>query len=282
MEFVSGETLAEVIARGAITMDEALPIARQIGEALNAAHERGIIHRDLKPANVKVSPDGHVKVLDFGLAKALEPAGSSAGLMNSPTLTAHATQLGVILGTAAYMSPEQARGKPLDKRTDIFSFGCVLYEMLTGVRAFDGDDVTTAIAAVVRAEPGWDKLPADTPASIHRLLRRCLEKDRADRLPDIGMARLEIKDASAAGADTRAATPSKRERVAWTAAAVFGLTALAAGWMAWSSLGRETGNGPNSNVYRSTLVRAPNLNMVGVTSDPITRSSVSPDGRRLA
>ena len=181
-------------------LDEALPIARQIAAALEAAHEQGIIHRDLKPANIKVRPDGTVKVLDFGLAKAMDPLSSSsaaAALANSPTLTKPAamTAAGMILGTAAYMSPEQARGKVVDKRTDIWAFGCVLYEMLTGARPFSGDDVTDTIAAVVRADPDWSKLPSDTPTAIRRLLRRCLEKDRMRRLPDAADARLEIDEA---------------------------------------------------------------------------------------
>src|SRR5258706_7049882 len=199
MELVEGEDLAERIARRPIPLDEALPIARQIAEALEAAHEQGIIHRDLKPANIKVRADGVVKVLDFGLAKALDPLSSSsaAALANSPTITSPAamTAAGIILGTAAYMSPEQARGKVVDKRTDLWAFGCVLYEMLAGLRPFGGDDVTDTIAAVVRAEPDWSKLRADTPTAIRRLLRRCLEKDRMRRLPDAADARLEIDEA---------------------------------------------------------------------------------------
>ena len=199
MELVAGEDLSQRIARGAIPVDEALPIARQIAEALEAAHEQGIVHRDLKPANIKVRGDGVVKVLDFGLAKAMDPRSSSsaaATLANSPTLTTPAATLaGVILGTAAYMSPEQARGRAVDKRADIWAFGCVLYEMLTGLRPFGGDDVTDTIAAVVRADPDWSKLPADTPTAIRRLLRRCLEKDRVRRLPDAADARLEIDEA---------------------------------------------------------------------------------------
>jgi serine/threonine protein kinase len=173
MELVAGEDLSQRIARGAIPVDEALPIARQIAEALGAAHEQGIVHRDLKPANIKVRGDGVVKVLDFGLAKAMDPLSSSsvaAALANSPTLTTPAETLaGVILGTAAYMSPEQARGRAVDKRADIWAFGCVFYEMLTGLRPFGGDDVTDTIAAVVRADPDWSKLPADTPTAIRRL-----------------------------------------------------------------------------------------------------------------
>ena len=197
MELVEGLTLADRIAEGAIPIDEALPIARQIAEALEAAHEQGIIHRDLKPANVKVRPDGRVKVLDFGLAKAIETSAAMSGaLSRSPTITTPAmTQAGVILGTAAYMSPEQARGKTVDKRADIWAFGCVLFEMLTGRRVFQQDEVSDTLALVLMKDPDWNALPANTPASLQRLLRRCLVKDRSARLPDIGSARLEIDEA---------------------------------------------------------------------------------------
>jgi serine/threonine-protein kinase len=195
LELVDGPTLADRIAQGPIPVDEALSIARQVVEALEGAHERGIVHRDLKPANIKVRIDGTVKVLDFGLAKVLQPV-SGVDVTSSPTITSPAmTQMGVILGTAAYMSPEQARGKVVDKRTDLWAFGCVLYEMLTGLRPFGGDDVTDTIAAVVRADPDWSRLPADTPAAIRRLLRRCLEKERVRRLADAADARLEIDEA---------------------------------------------------------------------------------------
>ena len=186
MELVPGETLSDRIAReGPVPVEEALAIARQIAEALAAAHdsEMGIVHRDLKPANVKVTPEGRVKVLDFGLAKAFAGETASANISNSPTLSAMATMQGVIMGTAGYMSPEQARGKPVDKRTDIWAFGCVLYEMLTGRQAFRGEDLTEIIAAIVKSEPDWQALPAETPASIRLLLRRCLEKDKKPAVP---------------------------------------------------------------------------------------------------
>ena len=200
MELVDGDDLSQRIARGAMPLDEALPVARQIADALEAAHEQGIIHRDLKPANIKVRGDGAVKVLDFGLAKAMDPAGASAAnVANSPTLTAHATALGMIIGTAAYMAPEQAKGKAVDKRADIWAFGVVFYEMLAGRSAFAGETVTDIIAAVVTREPEWTALPAGTPASIRRLLARCLEKDPKRRLRDIGDVRFEIDETIARG-----------------------------------------------------------------------------------
>ena len=179
MELVEGDDLSQRIAKGAIPLDEALPITKQIAEALEAAHEQGIIHRDLQPANIKVRADGTVKVLDFGLAKAMDPpAASSPVAMNSPTITSPAvTQAGMILGTAAYMAPEQARGKAVDKRADIWAFGCVLFEMLTGKRAFPGEDLTDTLAAVVRAEPNWTLLPAGLPSALVVYIKRCLQKD---------------------------------------------------------------------------------------------------------
>ena len=194
LELIEGPTLADRIARGPLPLDEALPIARQIADALETAHEQGIVHRDLKPANVKLRPDGTVKVLDFGLAKALQPlTAETSDMPAAPTITSPAlTQLGVILGTAAYMSPEQAKGRPADKRSDVWAFGAVLYEMLSGQRAFKGDDISDVLAAVLRQDVDWAALPAALPASVHRLIARCLDRDPKRRLRDIGEARIAL------------------------------------------------------------------------------------------
>ena len=192
MELVRGEDLSQILARGPLPIREALDAAKQIATALETAHDSGVIHRDLKPANVKRTPEGQIKVLDFGLAKALETAAPNTG--RSATVTSAGSVAGMILGTASYMSPEQARGQAVDRRTDLWAFGCVLYEMLAGVKAFDGPTVTDVLAAVVTGEPDWDKLPAATPASVRRLLRRCLEKDAKRRLRDAGDAGLLLDD----------------------------------------------------------------------------------------
>jgi serine/threonine-protein kinase len=239
MELVEGDDLSQRIARGAIPIDEALLIAKQIADALEAAHEQGIIHRDLKPANIKVRTDGTVKVLDFGLAKAMEPtAGSSPNMSMSPTLSLQATQAGMILGTAAYMSPEQAAGKPVDRRADVWSFGVVLWEMLTGKRLFDAETVSHTLADVLRSPIEFDKLPAEAPRSIRGLLRRCLERNVRNRLRDIGEARLVLENlanpAHEGGVDGLS-TPSeaRSNKVAWVVAGALGLVALSAAGFGW-------------------------------------------------
>ena len=214
LELVEGPTLADRISQGPIPVDEALPIAKQIAEALEAAHEAGVIHRDLKPANIKVREDGTVKVLDFGLAKALDtsPEGDPS---QSPTLTAAATQMGVILGTAAYMSPEQARGKVVDRRADIWAFGAVLYEMLTGRRAFAGTDVTDTLAAVVRAEPEWQLLPDAMSPSLRVFMQRCLEKDAKHRVGDVHDVRLALEGAFETAVSEPAVAPASVRQAGW-------------------------------------------------------------------
>jgi len=235
MELVEGPTLADRIAQGAIPLDDALPIARQIAEALEAAHEQGIIHRDLKPANIKVRSDGTVKVLDFGLAKALDPPAASRDVAQSPTITSPAmTQAGMILGTAAYMSPEQVKGRTADMRADIWAFGVVLFEMLSGRRPFDDDAITAVMARVLEREPDWTLLPATVPPSIRALIERCLAKDPKARLRDIGDARHAIGEVLAGRTGTIAAAGSPRaSRRAWVPWALAGgLAAIAAaGWL---------------------------------------------------
>ena len=230
MELVEGPTLADRIKQGPIPIDESLRIAKQIAEALEYAHERGIVHRDLKPANVKVTTDDAVKVLDFGLAKALEGDASSIDISTSPTISRLATMQGILLGTAAYMSPEQAKGKSVDRRADIWAFGCVLYEMLTGQQTFTGEAVTDTLASVIKEEPDWSRLPAATPVRVRVLLQRCLQKDPKQRLRDIGDARISLDevvsgapDPALAGAP-QAAAPLWRRALPWAVAAVFVFT----------------------------------------------------------
>ena len=286
MELVEGEDLSRRIARGAIPIDEAIPIAKQIAEALEAAHEQGIIHRDLKPANIKVREDGTVKVLDFGLAKALDPAASSSPeVMNSPTISLRGTEMGLIIGTAAYMAPEQARGKIVDRRADIWAFGVVLYEMLSGRRAFDGEDVSTIMASVIKEEVSWPALPANLPEPILRLLRRCLEKDPRRRLRDIGEARLTLEDPTSFEPTVTARPPATHAISAptslWRRALPIAATALIAG-VAASSLTWSLR--PTTATAAAVVTRFPIVLPEGQVS---TRQNVavvafSPDGTRLA
>jgi serine/threonine-protein kinase len=233
MELAPGPTLAEHIAQGPIPLDEALPIAYQIAEALEYAHERSIIHRDLKPANIKITPDGRVKVLDFGLAKAISGDSRAGDPESSPTLTMRATISGVILGTAAYMSPEQAKGKPLDKRADIWAFGAVLAEMLTGKPLYSGETISETLAAVIMKEPDLQGLPVATPTSVRRLLRRCLEKDGQCRLRDIGEARIVIRDALAGAPQEEPVTSMASLAIPWTVAALLAAALLTTGIFLW-------------------------------------------------
>ena len=236
LELVEGPTLADRISKGPIPLDEALPIAKQIAEALEAAHERGVIHRDLKPANVKVKADGMVKVLDFGLAKALDPV-PDVDPSQSPTLTAAATQMGVIMGTAAYMSPEQARGKPVDKRTDIWAFGVVLYEMLSGARPFQGEDVSLTLASVMKSDVDVKTLPREVPPIVRTVLDRCLEKDPNRRIRDIGDVSLAMEGAFETGVSSTEeslAAPQPLWRRALPPALAAMLGALVVGFVAWN------------------------------------------------
>ena len=281
MELVEGTTLADRIAQGPIPVDEALPIARQIAEALEGAHDQGIIHRDLKPANIKLRQDGTVKVLDFGLAKALDSLPAvGVDATASPTITSPAmmTGQGILLGTAAYMSPEQARGKFVDQRTDIWAFGCVLYEMLTGQRAFAGEDVTDTLAAVVRGEPSWDALPSAVSPTVRMVLRRCLHKDVRQRVADIRDVRLAIDGAfETPVAERRESTMSAplvpRWRRAIVHAALFVLGGAIVGGAVWSLTRPESGR-----VLRMQLVRESSaLRMQGFRPD----ITITPDGTRV-
>ena len=281
MELVEGPTLAECIKAGAIPVDEALPLAKQICEAVEYAHERGIIHRDLKPANIKISRNDAVKILDFGLAKALEGDPASVDISSSPTISRMATQAGIILGTAAYMSPEQAKGKPVDRRADIWAFGCVLYEMLTGRKPFDGETVTDTLAAVIKSEPDWSQLPANTPQAIRSLLLRCLKKDPRQRLQSIGDARIAIDETLSGALDTGAiaAQPDTRtkirERITWAGMALFAIAAMlfAVGYFL---------RAPQSAPAIVSQIEPPastNFALAGRSAGP---PAISPNGRRLA
>src|SRR5688572_24747539 len=260
----------------AINIEDAIPIARQIAEALEAAHEQGIVHRDLKPGNVKVRPDGTVKVLDFGLAKAMDPSGANAAsnASDSPTLTARATQMGMIIGTAAYMAPEQAKGKAVDRRADIWAFGVVLYEMLAGRRAFEGEDISTTLAAVLMKEPEWTALPANTPPALLTLIHRCLERDPKQRLRDIGEARLLLSNPqSMSGRPVEVIAPlppAPGSRTAWVIASAAIVAAGVFGAMWFAGLGRSA-SGPRVEA----LIAPPPGSTIG------EGFALSPDGRRI-
>ena len=281
MELVEGLTLADRLAKGALALGEALPIAAQICDGLEAAHERGIVHRDLKPANIKLRPDGTIKILDFGLAR-VSDRDADADVGNSPTVLAH-TGEGIVLGTAAYMSPEQARGRVVDKRTDIWAFGCVLYEMLTGAPVFDGESTTDVLANVVQREPDWQRLAAAAPERILDLLRRCLEKNPKDRLRDIADARFEIERSARSGFDaassaTAASAPAPARRSPWGPVVWFGAgAAIASGVLLLTPLVR--GGGSVSAPQDRAVVVLP-----ADTTLALSRGSVvalSPDGRTL-
>jgi serine/threonine protein kinase/Tol biopolymer transport system component len=276
LELVEGETLADLLSRGAIPVDDALALARQIAEALEAAHEQAIIHRDLKPANIKITPDGLVKVLDFGLAKLTEHPGlaasSATGLSMSPTITSPAlvTTGGMILGTAAYMSPEQAKGKPVDRGSDVWAFGCVLYEMLTGRRTFEGEDVSETLANVLKGPVDWGALPPGTPPRVATLLEHCLRRDPRKRLPHMSAVRFELEEGAAAVETPVAATIRNRWRYVWPAIAFLSLATAAA--LAWP---RFLTSPPAATSIRFEIAGPPS-GIEGV-GEPI-----SPDGRQVA
>lgn len=274
MELVGGPTLADRVQQGPIPVDEALRIAKQICEALEYAHERGIVHRDLKPANVKVTADEVVKVLDFGLAKAVQGEAEEEDLATSPTLTRMATMQGILLGTAAYMSPEQAKAKPVDRRADIWAFGCVLYEMLTGKMAFSGETVTDTLAAIVMKDPDWSRLPVGTPVRVRVLLQRCLQKDPKQRLRDIGDARISLEEALAGAPEPAiagAAAPSRplRRRAIFGGAGTAGLIIVG---LAAYFLGRSVAMTLPAMHFSAVT------NFSGVQAQP----ALSPDGRSVA
>ncbi|MCU0225450.1 MAG: serine/threonine-protein kinase, partial [Acidobacteria bacterium] len=291
MELVPGEDLAARLARGPIPVDEALPIARQVAEALEAAHEKGIVHRDLKPANVKLDADGRVKVLDFGIAKALAGEGTAAPATSTPTVmptvTHSGTAAGMILGTAAYMSPEQARGKTVDRRTDVWSFGALLYEMLTGRRAFEGETVTDVLAAVVTRDPDWDALPEETPPAVRRLVRRALVKDARNRLQAIGDARVVLQEAIAGAPEPetpparRAASPgaARSRALPWALAALFALASLGLGAALWAR--PPAAPAAATRTIRAAIPPPPGTEFVpiGAAAGP---PALSPDGLHLA
>ena len=280
IELVIGEDLSERLKRGALPVDEALEVARQIVQALEEAHDKGVIHRDLKPGNIKLGDDGSVKVLDFGLAKAFSvetESSSDPELSQSPTMARDLSRAGTILGTAAYMSPEQARGKTVDKRADIWAFGVVLFEMLTGRQLFAGETLSDTLAAVLKNEPDRESLPSDTPAPIRRLLARCLRKKPNERLRDIGDARLEIDEAFSADATPEVSAP-KRTWLPWAVAGIFFVTTVGLALVAANLDSREP------MVVRSSILPPPGTEF-GLQSRGLRGlgpPQLSPDGRLLA
>ena len=275
MELVEGETLAERIARKPLALDEALPLFRQIAEGVEAAHERGIVHRDLKPPNIKITPTGGIKVLDFGLAKAFGPELGSEASENSPTITREGTATGVILGTAAYMSPEQARGKDLDKRSDVWAFGCCLYEALTGTPAFLGETLSDTIAAILDREPDWDKLPQSTPPSLVTMLRRTLTKDLRSRLHDIADARLEIESTLEAPAISERV--DARRFTGLTLASLI-LAVVAAAVAVWSL----TRTAPSSGGVTRSIIPLATETRLDLRDAGGPSVAISPNGRTIA
>ena len=279
LELVEGDTLAERVAKGPLPVEEALEVCRQIAEGVEAAHDKGVIHRDLKPANVKVTPEGKIKILDFGLAKAFEGEVAAADISQSPTLTEEMTRAGVILGTAAYMSPEQAKGQPVDKRTDIFAFGCVLYELLTAKRAFAGDTITETIASVLKSEPDLEALPEKTAWRVLELLRQCFEKDARERLQHLGDGRIQINRALTEPTTSPIDGMSAAQPAGWKILAPWALAVVAGiitGVLAWSVMRSDPLSPPQ--VTRLTFRASPDQELNSFDPAPL---AFSPDGRRL-
>jgi serine/threonine-protein kinase len=277
LELVPGETLQKRVAKGPLPVEEALEICRQIAEGVEAAHEKGVIHRDLKPANVKVTPEGKVKILDFGLAKAFEDETPVTDISQSPTLTEEMTRAGVILGTAAYMSPEQAKGKPVDKRADVFAFGAVLYELLTGKRAFEGETITETIAAVLKSEPDWEKLPIGTPWRIKELLQDCFQKEAHDRLHDIANVRIQIKKSlkePASPTDVASAVQPVQQRWGMTVGLVV-LGAVTAGLVVWFLVQPSP---PAQTLNKFVITPSPPARLANNAASDV---AISPEGRHL-